>query len=70
MKQLRLDAKADTDEKKSIKQSKELDKGRSFVATKVQETVECDTCGAVRVIYSYHAVVDNKGPTKINLNTW
>ena len=54
LKQFIMDAKSDTDEKKSLKQSKDLDKGKSFVDTKVQENVECDTCGAIRVIYSYH----------------
>ena len=67
LKQFMLDSKADTYEKKSLKRSKELDKGKSFVATKVRESVECDTCGAVRVIYSYHAVGENKGHTKNQL---
>ena len=46
------DAKLDTDKKKSLKQSKELDKRNSFVATKVQYTLECNKFGAVNVIYS------------------
>ena len=58
------DAKSDTYEKKSLKQSKNIDKGRSFVDTNFREAVECDTCGAVCFIYSDHAVGEKKGPTK------
>ena len=54
--QVILDAKAKSDENKSLKRSEEIDKGKSFVATKVSETVECDSCDAVLVIYSYHSV--------------
>ena len=66
LKQFMLDSKADTYEKKSLKRSKELDKGKSFFATKVWETVECDTCGAVCIIYSDHAVGEKKVPSKKN----
>ena len=35
LKQFMKDEKVDTDENKSLKKSEELDKGKSFVATKV-----------------------------------
>ena len=61
------DEKSDTDENKSRKRLKEIDKGKSFFATKVQETVEWYTCGALHVIYSYHAVGEKKISTKKKL---
>ena len=64
------DTKSDTYEKESLKQPKEIDKGKSSVATKVRQTVEYNTGGAVRVIYSDRAVGEKKGPTKINWNNW
>ena len=45
------DAKSDTYEKKPLKRLKGIDKGKSFVATNIRETVECNIYGAVRVIY-------------------
>ena len=67
LKQVMPNAKTDTDKKKSIKQSKDLGKGKQIVATKVWETVECDTCGVVHFIYSYHEVEEKKGPNKKQL---
>ncbi len=60
-------AKKDSVEKKSIDASKKLDKGRKFNATKVRATIDCDSCGAPRVIYSDHAIGKANGPSKQQL---
>ena len=43
--------KEDSEEKKVIKRSRVHDQGRSFIATKVRAIVDCDSCGAKRVIF-------------------
>ena len=51
--------KMDTDEKKSVLESKKQDKAHDFKATKVRMTVKCDQCAAVCAVYSDHAVGRN-----------
>lgn len=67
LKQFMPDAKADTEEEKSVQLSKNLDKGKSFSASKVRPTIKCASCRAIRVIYSDHAVGTKKRPTKEQL---
>ena len=50
LKQFLPAGKANLDEQKSIKFSKEQDKGCSFIASKVRASVCCDRCAARRVI--------------------
>ena len=57
----------DAEEKKSVEASKKLDKNRKFSATKVRATIDCDSCGAPRAIYSDYAVGSTRGPSKQQL---
>ena len=52
-------ANKDEEEKKSVKASKELDKGRCFNASKLRAIIPCDSCGAVRGVY--HKSMVGKG---------
>ena len=63
------DVKADSEEKKAIKESKKLDDGHTFNANKVRATIPCGGCGARRCVYSDHDVGTKKGPSQTQLDS-
>jgi len=65
LKQFIPTSKGDSEEQKAVRYSKTLDKGHSFAASKLRATVPCDSCGAVRCIFSDNDVDTKKGPSTI-----
>lgn len=63
------DVKADSEEKKAIKESRKLDDGHTFNANKVRATIPCGGCGARRCVYSDHDVETKKGPSQTQLDS-
>ena len=53
-----------SEEEKALKKAKTADKNNTYHATKVRETVKCDSCGVPRCVYSLKQVGATGGPTK------
>ena len=56
-----------SEEEKALKKARTADKNNTYHATKVRETVKCDSCGVPRCVYSLKQVGATGGPTKKTL---
>jgi len=62
-------AKEVSEEKKTIAAGKVDDKGKDSHTTKVRAILQCDLCGANRVVCSKNMVDSKDGPTSEDLET-
>ena len=52
-----------------LKRRRDKDKKHTFHATKVRADAKCNSCGAIRCIYSKHMIGKPGGPTMEELET-
>ena len=59
--------KLNTEEAKAIAIAKNWDRNNDFRTTKVRLSVNCDSCGGPRCIYSTHSIGSTNGPSQLQL---